>query len=952
MAISLAEEFRFGSFKLLPGQAVLLKNDEPVRLGSRATEILILLVRHAGVLVTKQQIMEEVWPDIVVVEANLSVHMSALRRALEDDDAASPYVVTVPGRGYRFAAAVTVAEQEQPYDTSAAEGRSNLPLLLTRLIGRTEILDSLTRQLPHQRLTTIVGTGGVGKTALALHAAERQLPFWRDGVWVADFASLADADLVPTTLATVLGLEVRSKNPVPAIISALADKQTLLLFDNCEHVIEAVTMLANAILQSARSVAILATSRETLTIPGETVLRLEPLGVPPETELVGTREALHYAAVQLLRERVQAVDAEFELGDEDALAASLICRKLGGVPLAIEFASALVPIFGLSGLSTRLDDRLRLLAGGQRAALPRHRTLNAALDWSYQLLDSSEQLALRRLAVFTGGFTIDAACAVIDEAWEEVTVAETIARLVRKSLISPDMRDSTLRFRLLETTRAFSLDTLEAANEARETERRHAEYFARTLLGKGRLPPASQDYRAFTPDLDNVRAALRWAMSENGDQKLALAIGAGALPIWFGLSLLTECGARAKDLMAWVDPALRKSPNGAAIDVAIAATEIFTFGAPDETYDDWTERERIVADQNDLIERVRLLLARWTYNIRMPDFELADEQSLALGKIAEQVAEAGTIAVQDVPLAGLVEAGHLRAIGLWTRGITLHHFGALKGAQTNFEQFLLEETPVMREFFMTITGYERRSASLSMLGNVKCLQGDVEGGLSDVRLGVATARSTGKALPLCEALQWACFTMLLMNESSESVDTAVDELRQTAKDHSLLSHLGIALCLTGCQAVIRGSHERAVEFLERGLGHLREAHYGPFEPLFVGVLATAKAAMGQVREGREYLENFELSWQSHIGFCGSEFLRRKARLAALAGNADLAEDTLRAARDLGAEQNAQHWRFLAWSDLVALLRARERISEAEVEKQALERTVPVSLQRIDQASLW
>jgi predicted ATPase/DNA-binding winged helix-turn-helix (wHTH) protein len=952
MAVSLAEEFRFGSFKLLPGQAVLLKNDEPVRLGSRATEILILLVRHAGVLVTKQEIMEEVWPDIVVVEANLSVHMSALRRALEDDDAASPYVVTVPGRGYRFAAPVIVAEQERPYDTSSVEGRSNLPLLLTRLIGRTEILDSLTRQLPRQRLTTIVGTGGVGKTALALHAAERQLPFWRDGVWVADFASLADADLVPTTLATVLGLEVRSKNPVPAIISALADKQTLLLFDNCEHVIEAVTMLANAILQSARSVAILATSRETLTIPGETVLRLEPLGVPPETELVGTREALHYAAVQLLRERVQAVDSEFELADEEALAASLICRKLGGVPLAIEFASALVPIFGLRGLSTRLDDRLRLLAGGQRTALPRHRTLHAALDWSYQLLDTSEQLALRRLAVFTGGFTIDAACAVIGEGWEEVTVAETIARLVRKSLISPDMRDSTLRFRLLETTRAFSLDALEAANEARETERRHAEYFARTLLGGGRLPPASQDYRAFTPDLDNVRAALRWAMSENGDQNLALAIGAGALPIWFGLSLLTECGARAKDLMARVDPALQQSPNAAAINVAIAATEIFTFGAPDESYHEWTERERVAADQNDLIERVRLLLGRWTYNIRMPDYKLADEQSLTLVRIAELAAKSTDAPIQDAPLAFLVEPRHLRATGFWARGTTLHHLGELKSAQASFDEFLAEETPAMREFFMAITGYERRSASLALLGSLKCLQGDVDGGLADVRLAVAEARSTGKALPLCEALQWACFTMLVVAEPIDSLEPSIDELLRTSKNHSLLSHYGVALCLKGYHAAARGSHERATEFLERGLRQLQEAHYGPFDPFFTGALAAAKAAMGQVREAWECIEHFEHTRRTHNGFCESELLRRKAILFALSGNADRAENALRTARDLAGEQNAQLWRFRAGSDLIALLHARERISDAEAERSFLEISVPEPLRRLDQASLW
>lgn len=253
----------------------------------------------------------------------------------------------------------------------------------------------------------------------------------------------------------------------------------------------------------------------------------------------------------------------------------------------------------------------------------------------------------------------------------------------------------------------------------------------------------------------------------------------------------------------------------------------------------------------------------------------------------------------------------------------------------------------MREFFMTITGYERRSASLSILGNLKCLRGDVEGGLADVRQAVDEARSTRKALPLCEALQWACFTMLLVAVPIENLGPAIDEMLTASKNHSLFSHHGVALCLKGCQAAAGGHYEEAIEFLDRGLTQLRQAHYGPFDPFFVGVMATAKAALGQVREARAFIEDFECGRHTHNGFCGSELERRKAMLAALVGKPDLAEKGLRAARDIAERHDAQLWRLRAGMDLAALLQARERVSDAEAERRSLERSIPSPLRQLD-----
>lgn len=936
-------EYRFSSFRLLPAQGVLLRDDGPVRLGSRATEILTLLVRRAGELVPKQDIMDAVWPDTTVVEANLSVHMSALRRALGDDEAGAPLIVTVSGRGYRFSGTVEAVTGEARGRVLTASPRNNLPVLLTRLIGRSDMVSLLDAHLSEHRLVTLVGTAGVGKTALALHTAERRIGQHADGVWMVDLASLSDAELVAPALATILGIELRSDNPVPALIRALAARDLLILFDNCEHVLEAVAQLANAILQSAPGVALVATSREPLAIPGERILRLEPLDTPPEGELVGADRAMTYASIQLLAERVRANDPSFELSDHDALAASLICRKLGGLPLAIEFASALIPVFGMAGLSSRLDDRLRLLSGGRHSVLPRHRTLDAALDWSFQLLEPHEQDILLELAVFSGGFTIEAAQAVTDGGDRPGQLADSLTQLVRKSLVTPDIRGTDLRFRLLEPTRAFLIGRLEQHAGRSQLQRRHAVYFASALHGGQAMPAARVDIGAFVADIDNIRAALTWAMSEAGDRTLAIALGAGAVPIWFGLSLLSECSRRAHALVAMMTEAERLSPNGAAIDLAIASTQIFLRGAAAENYADWTERENAARGDGNHIERVRLLIGRWTYNIRHPDYDVADALVADMaainagGPVGEPAASAA--------LAPLVEPDHMRATELWMHGTTLQHRGYFPEARRDFEQFLAAETEAMRTFWMAITGFDRRSDALGLLGMTKCLMGDVEAGLADVDRGIAEARTTTKALPVCEALQWAGFSKLIVSEPLSLLKPIVAELLSTSKDHSLFSHFGIALCLKGSVALRSGDPQSAADILMRGLEQLQEANYGPFDPYFEGVLAQALVATGEARIAKSRIETFMQSRTVLDCFCSADLIRQYAKTVSLTAEPDRAEALLYEACDLAVRQGAAPWQARAAADLASLLRARERVGEAETQERRVIKGIDEDMRR-------
>ncbi len=436
-AVMAERTISFGPFRLLPSQRLVFEGDNPIRLGGRALDILIALVEHAGELVGKDDLVARIWPGTFVEEGNLKVHVAALRRAL---GGGNRYLVNVPGRGYSFVAPVAIAEgprQAPPQAVASTKREHNLPGILGRMIGRGDIVRTLTRRLPDQRLITLVGPGGVGKTTLAVAVADRQIEAYEHGVWLVDLSPVSDPRLVPTALAGVLGLEIRSGNPLPGLTAALRDKRMLLVLDNCEHVIDAAAGLAVAILRAAPDVHVLATSREPLRAEGERVYHLAPLSSPPAAVGLTAADALEFPAVQLFVERAAASLDGFELSDTDAPIIANICRKLDGIPLAIEFAAARVEAFGVHGLAAHLEERLRLLTSGRRAVAPRHQTMRAALDWSYRLLSAAEQKVLRRLAIFAGDFTLEAAGAVAaDPAQPESETIDQVGELVAKSLVA------------------------------------------------------------------------------------------------------------------------------------------------------------------------------------------------------------------------------------------------------------------------------------------------------------------------------------------------------------------------------------------------------------------------------------------------------------------------------------------------------------------------------------
>ena len=543
----------FGPFELVAAQKALFEAGRPVRLGGRALDVLIALVQRAGDLVSKQELIAVAWPDTVVDEANLRVHVAALRKVLGDGQAGARYIVNVSGRGYRFVAPISPQPAQPPVpdaDADAPPQPHNLPAPLVRMVGRADIAATLAGQMARRRFVTIVGPGGVGKSTVALAVAEHLIAAEAIDARFVDLAALADGWQVPAAVATVVGLSVLSDDPVAGLLGFFEDKQMLLVFDNCEHVIEAAACLAEAILKSAPGVRILATSREPLRAEGERVHRLRSLETPPPTSTLTAAAALAFPAVQLFVERAKANLDMFELTDAEAPLVSTICRRLDGIPLAIELAAARVDVLGISALATELGDRFLILARGRRTALPRHQTLRAMLDWSYDMLPAAEQTILCRLGVFRGWFTLEAAAAVAaDDALGAANVLDGVVNLAAKSLLTTDVSGSSVHHRLLHMTRVYASTRLMDGPDGARTRRRHADY-CRDLLARAEADwermTRPQWLAGYGAAIDDIRAALDWAFSADGDAGLGVALAAAALPLGFQLSLIDEFQMRAR----------------------------------------------------------------------------------------------------------------------------------------------------------------------------------------------------------------------------------------------------------------------------------------------------------------------------------------------------------------------------------------------------------------------
>lgn len=421
---------------------------------------------------------------------------------------------------------------------------NNLPLQVNRFIGRERERIEVRRLLAHTRLLTLTGAGGSGKTRLALQVATDLLEEFEHGVWWAELASLSDPRLVPQAVASAMGISERAGCALTATLcDALRPKRLLLVVDSCEHLLAACGQLIETLLQTCSALRILVTSRQALTIAGETIWSVPSLRVPDTDRLPPVEELMTYEAVQLFVERARSVQPSFTLTPANAPAVVQVCRRLDGIPLAMELAAARIRVLSVEQIVARLDDTCRLLTGGSRSALPRQQTLRATMDWSYDLLSAREQACFRRLSVFAGGFALDAAADVCaGEPSEEDDVLDVLSSLIEKSLVITERHSGEARYRLLETMRQYGREKLQQANEVEFVRSRHCRWCVRFVERAGPDPGGLQQIewiQRFDLEHDNIRTALAWSL-EMGEAEPAARIGAAIWHFWLYRGYLAE----------------------------------------------------------------------------------------------------------------------------------------------------------------------------------------------------------------------------------------------------------------------------------------------------------------------------------------------------------------------------------------------------------------------------
>jgi predicted ATPase/DNA-binding winged helix-turn-helix (wHTH) protein len=857
----------FGPFHLFAAERQLKKGDEPLQLGGRAFDTLIALVERAGEVVTQRELISRVWPDVTVEEANLRIHIANLRKALGDGREDARYIVTVPGRGYCFVAPVTGAGPQfsPPTEATVSDRLQRLPPRLTRMIGRDDTIRALSAQLMTYRFVSIVGAGGVGKTTVAISVAHALLDGFNGAVFFVDLAALTDAKLVPTTVASALGFMTHTKDPLRSLPAFIGDRKILLVLDNCEHVIESAATLAERVVGEAPQTHVMTTSREALRVEGEHVHLLYALDCPPEDVSLTSAKALNYPAAQLFMERALASGYGHVLNDIDAPIVATICRRIDGIPLAIELAASRAGPLGIRGVGELLDNRFSLLWRGRRTALPRHQTLHAMLDWSYNLLSQHEKVVLSRLSVFVGDFALDAACSVAADAEiDQASSTRAVTSLLAKSLISKTESRGSTYYRLLETTRTFAAAKFAERGEANRVARRHAKFFSEFLqhdqLVQSRF--GEHDLSGYATYIGNVRAALQWAFSDDGDVTLGVELAAWAAPLFVGLSLLEECTRWCDRALAGLDNAAQGSRQEMVLQEALALSLMYTGGNSDQVRAAIERGLHLEETFGQVARKLQLFLSLYSLLMRLADFRGALEVAQQSATFAETAKDQAGLLVADFMLGG-----------------AYHYIGDQAAAQFYGERAMARAAEPGTSV-PNFVGFDHRTYAPVSLTRALWLRGFADRARSIAKTAIDEAVSGVHAISICVSLAYGS-PVFLWSGDLRSVENWAARLIAYAGRHSIEPYRAVGLGLRGAVAVARDELATGIDSLRAALEILTTLRLNIFLTEFMGALADGLRKHGQVEEAL-------LTINQAIGRatdCGStydmaELLRIKAQILA------------------------------------------------------------------------
>jgi predicted ATPase/DNA-binding winged helix-turn-helix (wHTH) protein len=920
------EQHQFGPFCLAPAERLLLRDGIPVEIGGRSLALLTCLVEQPGRVVSKRELLSRVWPDVVVEEGSLRFHMTGLRKLLGDGAAGARYITTQVGVGYAFVAQVRrlLSTAAEPAGGGAAPERSRpladrLPAAPAHLIGRERDMRLLADRLAGGGLLTLVGPAGVGKTTLATAAAHAARERWGGRVSFVDLTALENPALVSSAIAQALGITVQGDDPLAVVIGHLRNEQRLLLLDNCEHLIDAVAAIVERLHEAAPGVRILATSREPLRVRGEQVHRLGALDHPAEPAGLPMEALLAYPAVELFVERASAGNSALTIDADGARLIAGMCRRLEGMALPIELAAVRAATHGLASTAQLLGDRLSLGWKGRRTAQARQQTLQAALDWSYELLSEAERVTLERLSVFPGPFPIDAALRVVPDANVSAqAAADALDALTAKSLVVPDRFGDAGAYRLMEMTRTYARERWLARGpeDHAATARRHALDTLRRLGSAACRSRQADDGGAEAAEaahpLGNLRSALEWSFGTAGDLSVALPLAGAGAAVFMDLSLLAECRGWCERALERMPEADRGGPVEVELQAALGLALMFTRGNGEAVEQALERALEVAVGLGDRWNQLRILGRLHVLHERTGDFDRAS-----------QWAERATM------VAAAIGAPEAIAVAASLAAISRHLAGDQPVARRELEQALRDDVPWGRERTVYY-GVNHRNRSTISLARTLWLLGHADQARQAAERSLAEAVRLRHPVTHCIALLWTV-TIYLWRGDLDDAEATLETLTRTAEVNAFGPYTAASLGFRGKLAVQRGQAGEALDWLQESLARLHAVRHELLTTSFNIALIQGCSLEGRHADALD-LVNQTIARCLAAGerFALPELLRLKARACEmLPGSAPAGVEALLLESLASSErQGAKAWSLKTATDLARFRLRQGRRDEA------------------------
>lgn len=908
----------FGPYLLRADLRLLEREGAAVHLGDRAFDILCILTERAGEIVSSRELIAGVWGKVVVGEGSLRFHINVLRRTLAQDGTQTLYIKNVARRGYTFVAPVRRTALELPGATRTQQ----LPRRPADIVGRSEEIKAIAGLLSQSRFVTLVGSGGVGKTTVALELAYT-LHEKFDLVCFVDLDAVKEPTWVARAVAASLGLLVSSASLVSNLISYFRDKRVLLILDSCERVLEATAVLSEQMLDGCATVAVLATSQEALRAEGERAYLLGPLRAPTDVTQLSPEVALSYPAIELFVARARAALPQFELTAENCADIAAICRSVAGIPLAIELAAGRVGTLAVPTIAKVLNTQFALTWPGRRTAAERHRTLGGAVAWAVDLLNDVERAVLRRLAVFSTPFTLEAAQSVVSRGdISSAAVATAMWSLVARSLVSSSSMDGSTHFWLLGVTRAFAIKLLEESGEATWAAQRHAiffcEFLERAYAGSTETIHGAV-WHSSAACLGNIRSALDWTLTHKSDTKLLARLAAAAGPFFLDLSLLVDCAHWAQVGLAALDPGERGSAYELELQAALGLSLFFGRGGLEQAHSCLERALQLAQEHRDPYNQMRLLGALNTFHDRAGDLQAA----LRLAERSQVVAKS----LDDPACLGMAN---------WLLGASVHMIGDHATARRVCER-AWSRPPLSGLVKRVRFGFDdHRVRSLSSLVRSLWLLGSADRAARTASRVLEEAEQFGHPIALAIALVGITPVWLWMGEWGVA-QTYISQLTEHAAQHSMTIHGAVARGFQGQLAVERGDPGAGLEALTEVCDVLQASRFEILRPYFAQTLARALAALGRLDEAIDAIDfALQQNEEGRRSFMFPELLRAKGDLLAahwshgsgdFPGRSADADSLLRLSFEQARGDGALAWQLRAAMSLVRLHSASAHAQE-------------------------